>query len=157
MARQPDIQYVKYYTAGSAARKIEPKRSVKKSVGLPQPKVRREQKVVIHLDPISLCALVVAAVMLMAMAIGMIQLGSINAEANKMENYVAQLQSENVRLQKEYESGYDLAAVRQQALAMGLVPMDQVERHTIEVQITQPEPEPTVWEEFGTFLAGLFA
>lgn len=157
MARQPDIQYVKYYTAGSAARKIEFKQPVKKNVSLPQPKVRREQKTVIHLDPISLCALVVAAVMLMAMAIGMIQLGSVNAEADKLEGYVADLQSENVRLHKEYESGYDLEAVRQEALAMGMVPMDQVEQITIDVRIAQPEPEPTVWEEFGTFLAGLFA
>lgn len=157
MARQPDIQYVHYYTCGSAARKLELQPEKKNKVALPQPRVRRDKRTVIHVDPIYLCAMVVAAVMLVTMAIGMIRLGITNAETAKMENYVEQLYAENTQLRKEYEASYDLEAVEQQALNMGLVPMDQVEHIAIDVQIPAAEPEPTFWESLGAFWTELFA
>lgn len=158
MARQPDIQYVRFYTDGSAARKIELQPEKKKNkVALPQrPRVRKEKKTVIHVDPISVFAVLVAGVMLIAMVVGMMQLGSINADADKMENYVAALQSENTQLRAEYESGYDLKDVEQKALEMGLVPIDQVEHVTIELPETPVEEEPTFWENVGAFFAELF-
>lgn len=158
MARQPDIQYVRFYTDGSVARKIELQPEKKKNkVALPQrPRVRKEKKTVIHVDPISVFAVLVAGVMLIAMVVGMMQLGSINADADKMENYVAALQSENTQLRAEYESGYDLRDVEQKALEMGLVPIDQVEHVTIELPETPVEEEPTFWENVGAFFAELF-
>jgi hypothetical protein len=157
MARQPDVQYVHYYTYGSAARKLELQPEKKNKVGLPQPKMRRDKRMVIPVDPIYLCAMFVAAVMLVTMAIGMIQLGITNAETAKMENYVEQLYAENTQLRKEYEASYDLEAVKQQAQNMGLVPVDQVEHISIDVQIPQPEAEPGFWESFAAFWAELFA
>ena len=158
MARQPDIQYVRFYTDGSAARKIELQPEKKRNkVALPQrPRVRKEKKTVIHVDPISVFAVLVAGVMLIAMVVGMMQLGSINADADKMENYVAELQSENTQLRAEYESGYDLQDVEQKALEMGLVPIDQVEHVTIELPEPPVEEEPTFWENVGAFFAELF-
>ena len=157
MARQPDIQYVNYYTYGSAARKLELLPEKKNKVGLPQPRVRRDKRTVIHVDPIYLCAMFVAAVMLVTMAVGMIQLGIANAETAKMENYVEQLYAENTQLRKEYEASYDLEAVKQQALNMGLVPVEQVEHVAINVVVPAPEQQPTFWESFGAFWAELFA
>ena len=158
MARQPDIQYVRFYTDGSAARKIELQPEKKKNkVTLPQrPRVRKEKKMVIHVDPISMFAVLVAGVMLIAMVVGMMQLGSINADADTMENYVAELQSENTQLRAEYESGYDLQDVEQKALEMGLVPIDQVEHVTIELPETPVEEEPSFWENVGAFFCELF-
>lgn len=161
MARQPDIQYVRFYTSGSAARKIEPER--RQSVERPQtqaqtrPRVRRAQRKVIRIDPISLCAMLVAGVMLIAMAIGMIKLGSVNDEADRMEEYVSRLRAENAQLQAEYESSYDLADVERKALEMGMVPVGQLQQIQVPVEHPQRAPEPSAWEEFKAFMTELFA
>lgn len=158
MARQPDIQYVRFYTDGSAARKIELQPEKKKNAApVPQrPRVRREQKLVVHVDPISMFAVLVAGVMLIAMAVGMLRLGAINAETTRMESYVTQLRAENTQLRTKYEAGYDLDDVEQKALEMGLVPIDQVEKVVIEVPENIEEPEPTFWESVGAFFSELF-
>ena len=161
MARQPDIQYVQFYTAGSAARKIEVKRQPQRPTPAPQvqarPGVRRSRRKIIRIDPIAVCAMAVAAFLLITMAIGMIELGSVNDEAARMENYVTQLQAENVQLEAEYKAGYDLDDIEEKALQMGLVPESQVEHITVKVEHPQPEPEITAWDEFKLFVAGLFA
>ena len=157
MARQPDIQYVRFYTDGSAARKIELQPKKKTVAPVPQrPRVRREKKTVVAVDPISLLATLVACVMLIAMAVGMLQLGGINADNQKLEAYVEDLRAENASLRAEYEAGYDLKDVEQKALEMGLVPIDQVEKVVIEVPETVQEPEPTFWENVGAFFSELF-
>ena len=120
MARQPDIQYVRFYTAGSAARKLEPSVDPRKQVELPQPKARRQRCRMIRIDPIALCAVAVAAVMLIAMVVGLVELASVSIRADKMESYAVQLQGENAQLRTEYESGYDLEEVEQKLTALGL-------------------------------------
>lgn len=159
MARQPDIQYVRFYTSGSAARKIELERrpSVKKPQTQARPKVRRDQRKVIRIDPISVCAMLVAGVMLIAMVIGMFKLGSINSEADRMEEYVSELRQENAQLQSQYESSYDLTDVEQRAQEMGMVPSGQLPQ--IQMQVTPPAEEPTLsaWERFKAFMTELFA
>lgn len=161
MARQPDIQYVRYYTTGSAAHKIEPERKPKRPAPVPQTaqtkRVRRDQRKVICIDPISLCAMVVAGAMLIAMVIGMMELGSIDSDAKRMESYVTQLRAENAELHTRYKEGYDLADVEQKALEMGLVPEDQVEHITIHVELPPQEVEPTAWERFCATVKELFA
>lgn len=157
MARQPDIQYVRFYTAGSAARKLEVVSEPQKKVQLPKPKVRRQRSQVIRIDPIALCAVAVALFMFAAMVAGVVELAAVSIRADKMESYAAQLQSENTQLRETYESGYDLEEVREKALAMGMVPADQVEHITVRVETKQPEPEPTFWEELGRIIGELFA
>ena len=158
MALQPDIQYVRFYTAGSAARKLELQPEKKKAkISAPQrPQTRRRKKTVVYVDPISVCAVLVAAVMFIAMAVGMLRLGSMNTQTAQMESYVTQLRSENTMLRKEYESGYDLKDVEQKALEMGLVPIDQVEKVVIDLPEITEEPEPGLWERVGNFVSELF-
>jgi hypothetical protein len=158
MAMQPDIQYVQFYTAGSAARKLEllPKKEKAKISAPQRPQTRRKQKTVVYIDPISMFAVLVAGVMFIAMAIGMLQLGSINADTVQMESYVTALRAENTRLSNEYEAGYDLKDVEQKALEMGLVPVDQVEKVIIEVPEIAEKSEPTFWENVGAFFGELF-
>ena len=160
MARQPDIQYVRYYTSGSAARKIElqPEKKKKNNVTLPQrPRIQRQKRTVIPVDPISVLAVLVAGFMLIAMVAGMLRLGAVNAEVEAMDGYVARLQQENTALRQEYESGYDLKDVEQKALEMGLVPIEQVKHVTIEVIEPVEEAEPTFWEKAAAFFGELFA
>jgi hypothetical protein len=159
MARQPDIQYVRFYTDGSAARKVElqpEKKKINAPVAPQRPRVRRQTKTVVHVDPISMFAVLVAGVMLIAMAVGMLKLGAINAENVRMESYVAELRTENAQLRAEYEAGYDLKDVEQKALEMGLVPMDQVEKVVIEIPEDVTKPEPTFWENVAAFFSELF-
>lgn len=158
MARQPDIQYVRFYTDGSAARKIEVQPEKKKNkLPVPQrPRVRREKKTVIHVDPVSLMAVLVAGLMLVAMAAGMLRLGSVNAGADAMQGYIGQLEADNTRLQEQYQSGYDINDVEQKALEMGLVPIDQVQHVTIELPQTVEEAAPTFWENVAAFFTELF-
>ena len=158
MARQPDIQYVRFYTAGSAARKLEPVQKPRKNgVALPKMKPHVEKRKLIRIDPISVCAVVVAAVMLVAMALGMMRLGNLTNQADRMENYAAQLSAENAELEAQYRAGYDLKDVEQKALEMGLVPENQLQHVTVQVVEPQPEVEPTAWEEFCLFVTELFA
>lgn len=158
MAPQPDIQYVSFYTAGSAARKLELLPEKKKpQVSTPQrPRVRRQKKTVVYVDPISMFAVLVAGVMLIAMVVGMLQLGSINAENARMEAYISQLRTENTQLRTQYEAGYDLNDVEQKALEMGLVPIDQVERVVVDVPEVVQEPQVGFWESVGAFFSELF-
>lgn len=161
MARSPDILYINTYVPGSAAPKLEPRVKPKQPVAVPQPqarpKTRTPARKVIRIDPISLCATVVAGAMLVAMAVGMLQLGAVRTEAQWLEEHVAQLQVDNTRLHAEYKAGYDLDEVRQQALEMGLVPQSQVEHVTIHAQAPQAEQEPGFWESFWASIKEMFA
>lgn len=158
MALQPDIQYVRFYTAGSAARKLElqPKKEKAKISAPQRPQTRRRQKTLVYIDPISVFAVLVAGAMFIAMAVGMLRLGTVNSEVEKMNSYVAQLQAENTALRSEYHAGYDLKDVEQKALEMGLVPVDQVEKVVVEVPEIVEQPEPGLWEKVGTFFSELF-
>lgn len=157
MARQPDIQYVRFYTAGSAARKLEVISEPQKKAELPRPKVRRQRRKVIRIDPIALCAVAVAVCMFAAMVAGLVELAAVSIRADKMESYAAQLQSENAQLRDTYEAGYDLADIEEKALGMGMVPAEQVEHITVQVEYPQPEPELSFWEELRLTIAELFA
>lgn len=158
MARQPDIQYVQFYTVGSAARKLEPvKRPAKNGAKLPKMKPRVDKRKVIRLDPISVCAVFVAVGMLVAMAVGMLQYGQLVQQADAMESYAASLSAENAKLHAQYRSSYDLQDVEQKALAMGLVPESQLQHVRVKVEVPQPEAEPTAWQEFCQFFTEMFA
>ena len=158
MAMQPDIQYVRFYTAGSAARKLEllPKKE-KATLSVPhRPRAIRRKKTVICVDPVAMFATLVAVVMFVAMGIGMVQLFTVQAQNRQMDRYLSDLRAETAQLQEQYRSGYDLKDVEQKALEMGLVPIEQVEKVIIEAPAVQEEPAPTFWENVGAFFGELF-
>ena len=158
MARQPDIQYVQFYTIGSAARKLEPiKRPAKNGAKLPKMRPRVDKRKVIRIDPVSVCALCVATVMLIAMAVGVMEYGQISQQADSMEQYASQLSAENAQLQSTYRSGYDLKDVEQKALDMGLVPESQLQHVTVKVEMPPVEQELSGWQEFWRSFTELFA
>ena len=154
MARQPDVQYIRFYTDGSAARKVAPVAPLKT---MKLPKIRKHKKITLHIDPIAIGGIAMAAVMLILMLVGVAQLASAKKELQTMQSYVQTLQQDNVSLEATYEQGYDLKAVEQTALALGLVPKEEVRHVTIRVPRPQVEEEPGAWEQFYTFLTGLFA
>ncbi len=154
MARQPDVQYIRFYTDGSAARKTAPAVPLKT---IKLPRVRKHKRVVLHIDPIAIGGIVMAAVMLILMLVGVAQLTAARQELQTMQTYVQTLQHEQVTLEATYNQGYDLDAVEKTALALGFVPKEQVKHVTIRIPEVQIEEEPGAWERFYTFLTGLFA
>lgn len=156
MARKTEVRYIQYYTDGSAARQLEIRAPRKKKPAMP--KVRRQKKRVIYLDPLAVGGIFVSVVMLVLMAVGSVQLYTARQQAAQMERYVAVLTEQNRVLSDTYESGYDLETVEEVALALGMIPVDQAQTITIRVPETEAaEPESSTWENFWAFLTGIFA
>ena len=154
MARHPNVQYIRFYTDGSTARKVEPVAPLK-TIRLP--KVRKVKRITLHIDPIAVAGIVMAAVMLVLMVVGVAQLKHARQEMQVMASYVDTLTQENDQLRTTLSQGYDLEEIQRTATALGLVPKDQVKHVTIQVPQPQIEQEPGAWEQLYTFLTGLFA
>lgn len=147
---------IQFYVDGSAVRKIEPELPQKRKSRLPKPRKRRRP--VVYYDPLAMLSLAVTVLMLVLLLAGFVTLLQTHEQVDRMEQQVTQLRQENAQLQREYESGYDLDQIRQQAEAMGLVPQSQVQTMTIQVERPQPQPvEPTFWELVAAFFGWLFA
>lgn len=154
MARYPEVQYIRIYSEGSAARELE-RKPARKISPLPEPKPRAEKKIVIRIDPVATAGIVVAAIMLIMMIAGFAQLSEAAAQTHQLERYVAELQEKNAGLQEAYRAGYDLEQIEKTALSIGMVPMDQVTHVRIQLP---PEPvELSWWEQVQNFFTGLFA
>ena len=159
MSRQMhEIQYVRFYTDGSAARKTAAPRKQVAAAPAKQPTRSAKRPVVkIPVDPGAWAGMLVAGVMLIMMVVGVFQVNSARQEVAQLEGYVAQLQTKNEQLQAVYQEGYDLEEVEKLALALGMVPQNQVQ--TIHLQVPQPEVQvqPTLWSTFLAFVRGLLA
>lgn len=157
MARPNEIQYVRFYSYGSAAQQVQTPVPEKK-VRLPKPVKEQKAPAVIQLDALALTGLVVTAVMLVCMLVGLIQVNYANARLQQAQSVVAQLEAERDRLKTEYDHGYDLAEIRVSAEAMGLVPEDQVRHVTVQVpEAVVEQPPLSRWEQWLQALKGLFA
>ena len=154
MAQQLDVRYVSCYTQGSAARELAPVQPFKT---LRLPKIRKQKKRVLRVDPIALAGIVMSVFLICSMISGIVELTKLRKEVAIMNTYVQTLQTENDALTEEYRMGLDLEAVRMTAKALGLVPREQVKHVTIEIPAEQAPAQVTLWEQICTFLAGLFA
>ena len=156
MAKKPEIQYVgQFYVYGSEAQVVAPKK--RKQFQLPKPRLELEKIEKIYVDPVALIGLAVAVVMLVCMVVGACQIRTCWREYETMSHYVSELQRENARLEHNYHISYDLADVEAKALAMGLVPMEEIPTMSVRVTIPTPEAEETTWDELVWFVKGLFA
>lgn len=152
MVRKPDIQYIRCYTDGSSARVLQPVVTAPKTR---LPKLRRKKALVIRLDPLAYVGLMLSAVMLVLMIVSCVQLADIQKKTDRMVSYVDTLKEENARLSDTYRSNYDLQDVERKALAMGMVPIEQVRRIQVTVTPAAQDEEPPK-ETFWAFLTGVF-
>ena len=157
MARSNDVQYIRFYSYGSTAEKIEQPVTEKKKINLPKPRKIKVPAGLIKVDALALTGLIVAGVMLLCMAVGLVQVHKANVQLQQAQLLVAQLEAENDRLKTEYEHGVDLAEIRVSAEAMGLVPIDQVRHVTVRVPDPVVEEEITWWEQWIQDFKDLFA
>ena len=156
MAQRVNVEYVQYYTYGNAAKRIAPAITVHTGA-IPQIKKRKIHKV--YVDPIATLGIVVAVCMLIMMAVGVSHLQKEQQATAVMEQYVQLLQQENESLQAQYNASCDLEAVRSTALALGMIPKE--EANTVSIQIELPEIETPrtvgVLSSVGIFFADIFA
>ena len=155
MAMQPEIRYINSYVSGNVA--YQPKKNPQKKPAVQLPKARKQQKYVIPVDMMAVCGIFTALVLSVMLIVGVSQMFQAQREAQQMKEYALSLQAENEQLQEVYEASYDLEEIRQIALAMGMVPVEEVTH--LQVQLTVPEQvqEVTAWESFCAFMVGLFA
>lgn len=151
---QLQIQYVRYYADGSAARKAE---FVQPFKTLRLPKLKRKAVTVYYIDPVAVLGLIVSLLMLGLLVIGSVQLISARYEAAQLEKYVHALEQENARLQGDFDMALKKVDLQQTADALGLVPVSQVTHITMEVPRGEITEEPDTWNRLATFLTGLFS
>ena len=157
MARKPEVQYV-YYTDGSAARQLEP--SILPLPGRKPARRRRQQaqqQPAVEIEVLPIVCIALCAVMLAVMLFGVQQLRDAYAMEYELKECVQQLEQINAERLAEYEESIDLEAVEQKAIALGLVPIDQVQHITIRVQQEEVVEQPSFIDQIVTFFAGIFA
>ena len=157
MAAKPEIRYINYYTSGTAARKVDVQPVRKKKPRLPKPHARQDQEVLIRIDPVAIMSVMVAAFLLVVMAVGVSRMNDLQEQTKVTARYVQQLKEENLQLKETYTAGYDLEEIEQIAVSMGMVPMDEIPREMIYVKVPAPQEEASGWDNFVSFLTGLFA
>ena len=155
MAKRPDVEYIRFYTNGSAALKPEPVAQEDVFFTKAPQKIKR---IKIFVDPVAILSIFVALCMLITVVAGFVRLKQANDKVAVMQAYVDQLEAEHAVLTHRYESGYDLDAVRRTALALDMIPAEEAPHITIAIPPeAEPVTNPTLWERLGTFLTGLFA
>ena len=153
---QNNSRYIQFYTPGSAAVKVQIQDEQKWA---PLPEAKPEKKIIIPVDPVAIFGFVVAVCMLVLMTIGINRLNYARREVATLEHYVAQLTAENHTLEQTYTEGYDPDDIRQKALDMGMVSVEEIPQTQIRITIPTAQAEETVsgWERVTTYLTGLFA
>ena len=150
MAQRTNVQYVEYFPQSSTARRVIPSLH-------PLSKAKTRRAVRICVDPVAFLGTVVAVCMLTSMIVGVNHLQAVRQDTLQMASYVEQLEFENRQLKAEYAASCDLEAIRQTALALGMIPQENAVHTEITVELPQPEEPVTIWNRIGTFLTGLFA
>ena len=151
-----DNRYIRFYTPGSAAVKVEIQ---DEQTWAPLPDPKPAKKIEISVDPVAVLGFAVAVCMLILMAVGITQMNAVRREVVTLERYVAQLSAENVALEKTYTEGYKPERVYQQALDLGMIPVEDVTETQIYVTLPQVQivEEETIWTQVTAFMTSLFA
>ena len=155
MARKPDIQYIgQFYVHGSEAKELARQETTRRAkTKLPLARIEKIQK--IYIDPVAICGITVAVVMLVVMVIGALQIHSAWTQYEAAATTLNELQRENAILEHGYKGCYDLEDIRLKAVSMGMIPMAEAETIVVSVNVPTPEPEMTWWEEVKWFVDGL--
>ena len=155
MAMQPEVRYINAYVSGTAACQPEKKPHKKQAVRLP--KARKQQKLVIPVDMVAVGGILAAVVLSVLLLVGLTQMHQAQQEAKAMKEYAISLQAENQKLRDTYTSGYNAEEIREIALKMGMVPVEDVPHMQIQLTAPQQVQQPTAWESFWAFMVGMFA
>jgi hypothetical protein len=155
MERKPDIQYIgQFYIHGSEARELARQEQAKKAKTM-LPLVRQQRAKKIMVDPVAVTGIVVAVMMMVVMIVGAISIHNAWTQHGRMAAYVQTLTQKNTQLEQDYRRGYDPADIREKALALGMIPVEEAETVQALVSVPVAEAEPTWWEDLVWFVDGL--
>ena len=133
MANRKPVQYIQFYTEGSAARKLEIL-PLEKPKAAPRPRKARKTKYALYVCPTALVGIVAAVALLIAMVSGFTQLQAAKARETQMADYVAYLEWNNSLKQEKYEASLDLDKIYRDALAFGFTSQELVPH--LEISVT---------------------
>ena len=128
MAKKPDVQYIRYQTEGSAARKLEFLRPRPKTC---LPALKKKKATVIRLNPLATLGTLMSLIMLILMIVSGVQITGLQEDTKAMHRYVNDLRAENNELKDIYESNIDLDEIERQAIALGMIPVEEAQRITV--------------------------
>ena len=155
MAMQPEVRYINAYVSGNVA--VQPEKMPQKQSSSRLPKARKQQKWLIQVDLVAIGGIMAALVLSIMLVTGLVQMNQAKHEAKVYREYATSLKLDNTKMRDTYASEYDLNEVRDIALNMGMVPVEQVEHVTMQVVTPEVVQEPTAWESFWAFFLGMFA
>lgn len=141
MARKYTERYVRFYTVGSAAAKLE---TVERKAALPEYKTPEKRKP-IAVDPIALVGSAVAILLAVLMLVGFAQVAHTSARVHELQTQVMTLELEQEQLRQKYENGYDLEEVRAAAESMGMIPVEDAVHVRVEMPAETVRIETLSW------------
>ncbi|MBQ4549608.1 MAG: hypothetical protein IJA49_00735 [Oscillospiraceae bacterium] len=141
MARNTTERYVRYYTFGSTAAKLDRQ---ERKAALPKYKTPEKRKP-IPVDPIALVGSAVAVLLAILMLVGFAQTAHTSAQVRKLETQVMTLELEQEQLRQKYENGYNLEEVRVAAESMGMIPMEDAIHVRVELPAESVQIETLSW------------
>lgn len=141
MARKFNERYVRYYTFGSTAAKLDDQQ---KQAALPQYKAPLRRKP-IAFDPFAFAGNAVAILLAVLMLVGFIQVAHTTAQVHDLQTQVAALELEKQMLTEQYESSYDLEQIRIAAQSMGMVEMEEATHVRVHVPVQTEEVQRLSW------------
>ena len=152
MDQKPVIQYVgQFYVYGS---EVQARKKKERKPVLPKAPRTGVQHCV-YVDPVAVCGIAVAVLMLVVLAVGAFQLRAAMQQYNAQSEQLSAIKRENARLEHLYRTSLDLEAVQAQAEKLGMVPAEELEHRELVVTVGQAPEEPTAWENFLWFVKGL--
>ena len=141
MARNTTERYVRYYTFGSTAAKLDRR---ERKAALPQYKTPEKRKP-IAVDPIALVGSAVAILLAVLMIVGFAQVAHTSARVHELQTQVMTLELEQEQLRQKYENGYDLEEVRAAAESMGMIPVEDAVHVRVEMPAESVRIETLSW------------
>ena len=144
MARKFSDRYVRFYTVGSAAAKVE---QHERRASLPNYQKTEPKRKPIPVDPFAFLGSAMAIFLAVLMLVGLFQVGAATAEVRKLEMQLTTLQMEEELLMERYESGYDLNEVRIAAESMGMIPVEEATHIQVSVPTQTTETVQLSWWE----------
>ena len=141
MARKYNDRYVRFYTYGSAAVKVEDPR---RTASLPKEQKAQKRKP-IPFDPFAFAGNVVAVFMAILMIVGFIQVAVTNAKVQELESQLMVLEQQEQMLLEKYYGSFDLDEVRAAADSMGMIPIEEAAHVQIRVDAPNVEVQQISW------------
>ena len=123
MDQKPVIQYVgQFYVYGS---EVQARKKKEHKPVLPKAPRTGVQHCV-YVDPVAVCGIAVAVLMLVVLAVGAFQLRAAMQQYNAQSEQLSAIKRENARLEHLYRTSLDLEAVQAQAEKLGMVPAEEL-------------------------------